>query len=56
MLREYLEATINQSMDTKMANSTILSVHITDYRYKCVSKKGRVETGQYFDWIECFTT
>jgi hypothetical protein len=27
-----------------------------DYRYKYVLKRGRVGTGQYFEWIEDFTT
>jgi hypothetical protein len=29
---------------------------ITDYRYGCVPKKIRVGTGQYFKWMEGFTT
>jgi Fe-S cluster assembly scaffold protein SufB len=28
----------------------------TDNRYECVSKKDRVGTGQYFEWIQGFTT
>jgi hypothetical protein len=27
-----------------------------DYRYDCKAKKVRVGTGQYFKWIEGFTT
>ncbi len=29
---------------------------ITDYRYECLSKKVRIETGQCFKWMEGFTT
>jgi hypothetical protein len=31
-------------------------VFTTDYRCECVSKKARFHAGQYFTWIEGFTT